>query len=265
VRIIGLGPGNREHLTSKALEAIRNSEVVVGYTLYLSMIEDLVEGKEVVSSGMRKEIDRAQAGIERARRGRSVCVVSSGDPGIYGMAGLVLQLLTDEDLHALTVEVIPGVTAAGMGAALLGAPLMHDFCVVSLSDLLTDLELILKRIEYACLGDFVLVLYNPKGKKRIQPLRKTHATLVQHRKPDTPVGIVRDAGRDGEWVRIATVGTLLEHELEIDMKTTIIVGNSQTKRRGDLLVTPRGYHIEDARHSPREPARLEGNSAEESG
>lgn len=217
---------------------------MVGYTLYLSLIESLTRGKTLVSAGMRQEVERATHGINLAREGRRVCIISGGDPGVYGMAGLVLGLLGPDDFESLHIEIIPGVTAATTGAALLGAPLMHDFCVISLSDLMTDLELILSRVEHACKGDFVLVIYNPKGRTRIEPFRRTVEILLRERDHATPVGIVREATRGEESVQISSVGHLADYEDEIDMKTTIIVGNSRTRVRGGFLITPRGYSVE---------------------
>jgi precorrin-3B C17-methyltransferase len=246
---VSLGPGALECLTLEAREALAAAQVVVGYHTYLELIAPLLQGKEVVSSGMKAEMARGQAAILRARQGERVALVSSGDAGIYGMAGLVLELAAAQGLRVSTpeaageadfiLEVIPGIPALAAGAALLGAPLMHDFAVISLSDLLTPWEVIRKRVVAAAEGDFVIVLYNPKSRKRDWQLAQVVDLLLSHRNPDTPVGVVRRARRPGEEVGLTTLRKLPEET--VDMQTLIIVGNSQTFRYGDYLITPRGY------------------------
>jgi len=201
-----------------------------------------LERKQIIKSGMGKELERAQESIDAARRGKQVAFISSGDPGVYGMAGPALELLTDDDFTDFAVEVIPGVTSATMAASLLGAPLMHDFCAISLSDLLTDLDLILKRVEAACDGDFVIVLYNPKGKKRTEPFRRACDIMIRLKGGNIPVGVVREAGRPEETTELTTLARLPNCE-QIDMKTTVIVGNRGTFQKGPFLVTPRGYKL----------------------
>jgi precorrin-3B C17-methyltransferase len=235
--VVGLGPGDRNLLTPQALEAINRADVIVGYKTYLHLIEDLLENKEVVSSGMRKETDRARTAVELAKEGKVVSVVSSGDPGVYGMAGIVLEMAGD----SVEVEVVPGVTAATAAAAALGAPLMHDFAVISLSDLLTPWVKIMSRLEAAGLGDFVVVLYNPKSKGRQTHIETAREILLWHKSPETPVGIVRCAKRGEEEVVITTLKDMLNEE--IDMLTTVIVGNSQTKIENGKMITPRGYKV----------------------
>lgn len=235
--MVGLGPGDRDLLAPAALEAIRIADVVVGYKTYLDLIEDLLKDKEVVSSGMRREIDRSKTAIELAQQGKIVAVVSSGDPGVYGMAGIVLEMAKD----TVEVEVVPGVTAATAAAAALGAPLMHDFAVISLSDLLTPWVKIMTRLEAAGLGDFVVVLYNPKSKGRQTHIETAREILLWHKDPETPVGIVRCAKRGKEEVVITTLKDMLKEE--IDMLTTVIIGNSQTKIENGKMVTPRGYQV----------------------
>ncbi len=235
--MVGLGPGDRDLLAPAALEAIRIADVVVGYKTYLDLIEDLLKDKEVVSSGMRREIDRSKTAIELAQQGKIVAVVSSGDPGVYGMAGIVLEMAKD----IVEVEVVPGVTAATAAAAALGAPLMHDFAVISLSDLLTPWVKIMTRLEAAGLGDFVVVLYNPKSKGRQTHIETAREILLWHKDPETPVGIVRCAKRGKEEVVITTLKDMLKEE--IDMLTTVIIGNSQTKIENGKMVTPRGYQV----------------------
>ena len=235
--MVGLGPGNKDLLAPAALEAIRLSDVIVGYKTYLELIEDLTEGKKVISFGMRKEIDRAWLAVNLAQQGKTVAVVSSGDPGVYGMAGIVLEIAGD----SVQVEIVPGITAATAAAASLGSPLMHDFAVISLSDLLTPWVKIMNRLEAAGLGDFVVVLYNPKSHGRQTHIEAAREILLWHKEPETPVGIVRCAKRGSESVVITTLRDMLKEE--IDMLTTVIVGNSQTRVEHGKMITPRGYKI----------------------
>lgn len=244
--MVGLGPGDRDALTPQALKAINAADVVVGYKTYLRLVEDLLENKNVVSTGMRKEIDRAQAAVDLARQGRVVAVVSSGDPGVYGMAGIVLEMAGGgvKEGAGIEVEIVPGITAATAAAAALGAPLMHDFVVISLSDLLTPWVKIMSRLEAAGLGDFVVVLYNPKSKGRQTHIETAREILLWHKSPETPVGIVRCAKRGQEEVVVTTLQEMLNEENgEIDMLTTVIVGNSQTKIENGKMITPRGYPV----------------------
>lgn len=236
VYVVGIGPGLHEHMTNAARVAIEKSDVIVGYSTYLDIIKDLIEGKEIDSSGMKKETDRCARALEYAKEGKTVAVVSSGDPGVYGMAGLVLELSKDVE-----VEVVPGVSAANSAAASLGAPLMHDYCVISLSDLLTDWELIKRRLEAASMGDFVLALYNPKSMKRVEHIEIARDILLKYKSPSTPVGIVENAKREGENVLITTLEDMLNHE--INMFTTVIIGNANTYVKDGKMVTPRGYKI----------------------
>ena len=235
---MGIGPGGRDHLTPAARFALEQAEVVVGYRPYLQMITDLIAGKPVVASGMRAEVARAQAAVDAAMRGARVAVVSTGDAGVYGMAGLVLELLGEDAL--VEVEIVPGITAASAAAACLGAPLMNDFAAISLSDLMTPLDVIERRVKAAAEGDFVIALYNPRSHKRHEPLLRTLAILREHRLLSTPVGIVRNALRDEESASITTLGSLVEDD--IDMMPILIVGSSSTRVCGGRMVTPRGYH-----------------------
>lgn len=235
--LVGLGPGGRDYLTPAAEAALRDAEVVVGYHPYLELVSDLIAGKRTVASGMRQEMPRAQAAIDEALRGASVAVISTGDAGIYGMAGLVLEMLPED--APVEVEVVPGITAASAAAACLGAPLMNDFAVISLSDLMTPLAMIERRMQAAVDGDFVIALYNPRSHRRHEPLARTLAILRAGRDPETPVGIVRNALREGQETRITTLGALVENE--VDMLTILIIGNSMTRVRGGRMVTARGY------------------------
>lgn len=229
-------------MSQRAREAIRQSQVIIGYKTYVRLIGNLARGKEVISTGMTEEIDRVRCAIEKSRAGESVSLVSSGDPGVYGMAGLVLELLEKNDLDKIEIEIIPGIISANACASLLGAPLMHDFAVVSLSDLLTDLELIKRRIESAAKADFVIILYNPKSAKRLIPFKAACDILLKYRSPHTPVGIVRNAYRDKEEVIITTLKRMISSK-KIDMVTTIIIGNSKTYLKGGYMITPRGYDL----------------------
>ena len=236
--VVGIGPGSLDLLTLRAKKAIRESQVIAGYKTYIELLGNLSKGRELISTGMTQEVERARQAIDKAKEGYRVCLVSSGDPGVYGMAGLVLELLKEDE--RIKVEIIPGVMASSAGAAILGAPLMHDFAVISLSDLLTDLGLIEQRVEAAAKADFVIALYNPKGKKRREPLQRAWEILMRCKSPKTAVGIVRNCERAGQEVKITTLKAMPSFK-NIDMVTTIIVGNSQTYVKGKYLITPRGY------------------------
>ncbi|MDK2889075.1 MAG: precorrin-3B C17-methyltransferase / cobalt-factor methyltransferase [Thermoanaerobacter sp.] len=239
---MGTGPGELNQLSRRALEALEQAEVVVGYKTYIELISGLLGSKEVVSTGMTREVERCNQAIDKALEGRKVALVSSGDPGIYGMAGLAIELLEQRGaLEDVDLEVIPGITSATAAAACLGAPLMHDFVVISLSDLLTPWEVIEKRLELAARGDFVVVLYNPASKKRKEQIRIARNIMLEHKSAKTPVGIVRNAARENEERVITDLARMLDHP--IDMFTTIIIGNSQTRPAGKYMVTPRGYRV----------------------
>lgn len=240
--MVGIGPGDSGSLTPAARLAIEQAETVVGYHAYLELVSGLIAGKQIVGSGMMQEIDRCAAAIKLAADGGSVAVVSSGDPGIYGMAGLVLELalkLPEENRPEL--RVIPGVSAVSAAAAALGAPLMHDFAVISLSDLMTPWEVIEKRVRAAAEADFVLAIYNPKSTKRTQHIEKVREICLQSRPGSTPVGVVHAATREDENILVTTLDTFTE--AKIDMFTTVIIGNSQTFCHGSFMVTPRGYRL----------------------
>lgn len=241
--MVGIGPGNPEDMSRRAFTVLSQAEVVVGYRPYIKLLDGVLSpGQEVLGSGMRQEIERARLAVELARSGRSVAVVSSGDAGIYGMAGLLLELLLQSGARSqVEFEVVPGITAASSAAAVLGAPLMHDFAVISLSDLLTPWELILKRIEAAAMGDFVVVFYNPRSKKRVNQIKEAREILLKYRSADTPVGIVTDAGRSGQKAVISDLANFLDEE--INMRSVVLVGNSQSYASDGYLVTPRGYRI----------------------
>jgi len=247
--VVSLGPGFPEYLIPRAKAALNAAQVVAGYRTYIDLLAPLLTGQEVLATGMKAEVKRCQAAIDRARAGLGVALVSSGDAGIYGMAGLVLEICAARGLKVgppegaeevdLHLEVIPGVPALAAAAALLGAPLMHDFAAISLSDLLTPWEIIQKRVELAAAGDLVIVLYNPKSKKRDWQLGAVRDLLLQARDPATPVGIVSRAMREGQEVVITTLDHMLEHP--VDMQSIVMVGNSQTFTYGPYMITPRGY------------------------
>ena len=238
VTVIGLGPGGGADLTGRARAALEECDLIVGYTAYIDLVKEDFPDKETLSTGMRREVDRCRAAVEAALTGKSVAVVCSGDSGVYGMAGLIYEVAQEYD--PIDIEVVPGITAACGGAAVLGAPLTHDFAVVSLSDLLTPWEKIEARLTAAARADFVLCLYNPASKSRPDYLRRAcDILLAAGKSPDTVCGTVRNIGRPGEEARILTLGRL--RDTQVDMFTTVFVGNSQTKVIGGRMVTPRGY------------------------
>ena len=238
VTVIGLGPGGGADLTGRARAALEGCDLLVGYTAYIDLVKDQFPDKETLSTGMRREVDRCRAAVEAALAGRDVAVVCSGDAGVYGMAGLIYEVA--QEYPPIEIGVVPGITAACGGAALLGAPLTHDFAVVSLSDLLTPWEKIEKRLTAAAQADFVLCLYNPASKSRPDYLQRACGILLSAGKsPDTVCGTVRNIGRAGEEANILTLGQL--RDARVDMFTTVFVGNSQTKVLGGKMVTPRGY------------------------
>jgi precorrin-2 C(20)-methyltransferase len=240
--IVGFGPGSHDHLTFKAKAAIDDAQVIIGYRTYVELVKELIKGKEIFYTGMKEELDRARRAVDLAWSGKRVALISSGDAGIYGMAGPALECLKERGWTrgcGLEVEVVPGVTALSSCAALLGAPIAHDFCAVSLSDLLTPWEVIAKRIEAAAAADYVVVLYNPRSGRRTRHIVETREILLKHRSPGTPVGIVKGAGREGQRVVVTTLEEMLDHE--IGMLTTIVIGSSTTFSWEKMMVTPRGY------------------------
>ena len=237
--VVGLGPGNAGGMTGACRAAIERADIVVGYTKYIELITPLYPEKPVFSTPMLGEVERCRHALALTDKGQTVAVVCSGDAGVYGMAGLVLEL--SEEHPDVEVEIVPGVTAALAGAALLGAPLTHDFAVISLSDLLTPWELIEKRLSCAAIGDFCIALYNPSSKKRADYLERACDILLQHKSPDTLCGIVQNIGRGGESKSLLTLREL--RSVKVDMFTTVFVGNTQTKKIAGKLVTPRGYRL----------------------
>ena len=237
VYVVGLGPGDSQHLTAEARQALEAAEVLCGYGVYVDLVAPLFPGKEVYTTPMKRELERCRWALETAATGRTTAMVCSGDAGVYGMAGPLLELAAD--YPEVEVTVVPGITAALSGAAVLGAPLGHDFCVISLSDLLTPWETIARRLECAAAGDFSLCLYNPSSHKRRDYLRRACDILLQSRDAETVCGWVRNIGRSGQESRILTLGQLREEE--VDMFTTVFVGSSTTHLTAGRMVTPRGY------------------------
>lgn len=229
-------------MTPKAVKALNDSDIIVGYNTYIALVRNLIGDKEVVGNGMRQEVDRCQKAVDLAVEGHRVAVISSGDPGVYGMAGLVLELVqkVEKDKRP-SCEIIPGLTAANTAAAALGAPLMHDYAVISLSDLMTPWDLIKKRARLAAEGDFVMAIYNPKSRGRATYLDQIRDIVLQFRKPETPVGIVRKAGRFGMTTTVTTLEKL--PEADVDMQSTVIIGNSNTYVADGIMITPRGYKV----------------------
>lgn len=252
IYIIGTGPGNIEHITPYAQKAIKKSDVIIGYDTYLDLIKDLIKSKQVFSTGMTKEIERCKKAVQIASKGETVAMISSGDAGIYGMAGLVFEILKRQDKDkstdfvanlplAFSVEVIPGISALSACASRLGAPLMHDFASISLSDRLTSWEKIEKRLEVAAITDFVIVLYNPKSKGRAEHINKARDIILRYKPLETPVGIVRSAMRKDEEIIVTNLKDMLN--FKIDMQTTIIIGNSKSFIWHKWMITPRGYKL----------------------
>lgn len=235
--MVGIGPGDFEQMTVKAARVLKESDVIIGYTVYIDLVRDHLPGKEFLSTPMTKEADRCRMAFSEAQKGRTVSMICSGDAGVYGMAGLMYEI--GAKYPDIELEIVPGVTAATAGAALLGAPLTHDFCVISLSDLLTPWALIEERLLAASKADFAVCLYNPSSKKRQDYLKKACDLMLQYKSPDTVCGIGKMIGRQGQEKELMTLERL--RDTGVDMFTTVFVGNSQTKVVSGAMVTPRGY------------------------
>jgi precorrin-3B C17-methyltransferase len=242
ITLVGIGPGAVEHMTQRAREAIAEADVVVGYVTYIKLVADLLEGKEVVRKGMTEELDRAVSALEAARAGKKVALISSGDAGVYGMAGPTYEVLFQAGwtpADEMQVEVVPGASAINACAARVGAPLTHDFCSISLSDLLTPWPVIARRLDAAAQADFVVALYNPKSGRRTRQIVEAQRLFLRHRRPDTPVAVVKSAYRRRERIEFTRLDTMADSE--IGMLSTVLIGNSHTFVRDGLMVTPRGY------------------------
>ncbi|PXF60850.1 MAG: precorrin-3B C(17)-methyltransferase [Candidatus Methanogaster sp.] len=251
--IVGIGPGHPDLMTVAAQQAILKSEYVIGNTTYLDQIEPLLPGRKVITSSMGEEIARARHALELASRGKTVSIISGGDAGVYGMAGIVLEIAEkdgagadakmDVEVDADTrIQVIPGVTAANSAASILGSPITSDFATISLSDLLTPWEDIEKRIAGAAASDFVIVLYNPKSRNRNTNFGRCIEIVRRYRSGSVPVGLVKNAFRDVERAVVTTLERALDYDDFVDMHTTAIIGNSESRIWGERIITPRGYH-----------------------
>ena len=241
IYIIGMGPGREDMMTNEAIYALEMADVIIGYTTYVRLLGERFADKEIRSTPMKQEVERCRLCYEEAAKGKKVALICSGDAGIYGLASLMYEL--QEEYPGTELEVIAGVTAAVSGAAVLGAPLNHDFCVISLSDLLTPWETIEKRLTAAAAGDFAIALYNPSSHKRKDYLKKACEILLRYKRGETVCGYVRNIGREGEEAEILSLLQL--REAQVDMFTTVFIGNSTTRRIGDKMVTQRGYRIEN--------------------
>lgn len=235
--VVGLGPGAKDQMTLRARNVLDKCTVIIGYTVYIDLIRDDFREKEFLSTPMRQETRRCELAFQEAESGKDTAIVCSGDAGVYGMAGLILQI--GKNHPDIPVEIIPGITAASGGAAVLGAPLMHDFAVISLSDLLTEWKIIEKRIRAAAAADFVICFYNPSSKKRADYLKRACEMILEYREKDTVCGIVRNIGREGETCEILSLERL--KDTQTDMFTTVYIGNSKTMEQSGKMVTPRGY------------------------
>lgn len=234
--VVGIGPGAAEQMTVRALRVLESCDVIAGYGVYVDLVKPILKDKEYLVTPMKKEAERCRMAIECAMTGKSVAMISSGDAGVYGMAGLIYELAQGKELE---IEVIPGVTAALSGGAVLGAPLTHDFAVISLSDLLTPWEKIEKRLDHAAQADLSMAIYNPSSVRRADYLQKACRIVMRHQSPETVCGVVKNIGREGEAMQVMSLKELAEYPA--DMFTTVFIGNSQTKVIDGRMITPRGY------------------------
>ena len=237
IYVVGIGPGKKPDMTFKAYEAMENSDIIVGYKTYTDLVKKYFPNTEIRSSSMMKEVDRCIEVLELAKAGKNVALISSGDAGVYGMAGIMYEVIGEN--NDVEVEVIAGVTATNAAAAIVGAPIMHDYVTISLSNLLTDWKLIKKRLELAAQGDFIVSLYNPKSKGRTTQIAEAQQIMLKYKSKNTPVAIVRNAGRENEEYEITTLENMLD--FEINMLTIVLIGNSNTYVKNGKMITPRGY------------------------
>lgn len=238
IYVVGIGPGNMEDISVRAYNTLKKVDIIAGYSTYIDLVKDEFNDKEFYISGMKKEIERCEKVLEMAKDGKEIALISSGDAGIYGMAGIMLEVAENSGVD---VEIIAGITSTIAGASLVGAPLMHDQAIISLSDLLTDWEVIKKRVQKASEGDFVISIYNPKSKGRTTQIVEAWEIMKKYKKIDTPVAILRHIGRENENYTLTTLEKMLD--FEIDMFTIVIVGNSNTYIKNGKMITPRGYKI----------------------
>jgi precorrin-3B C17-methyltransferase len=242
IMLVGIGPGSVEHMTGRARDAIAEADTVIGYVTYIKLVADLLAGKEVIRKSMTEELDRAIEALDRARQGKKVALISSGDAGVYGMAGPTYEVLFQAGWtpdSGVEVEIVPGASALNSCAALVGAPLTHDFCAISLSDLLTPWPVIARRLDAVAYADFVVALYNPKSGRRTRQIVEAQRLFLRHRRADTPVAIVKSAYRRREQIQFTTLEKMCE--ADIGMLSTVLIGNSSTFVREGRMVTPRGY------------------------
>lgn len=237
IYVVGLGPGNKENMTFRAYDVLKNSDIIIGYKTYVDLIEDMFPDKKIIKSYMKKEVARCEETLKLALEGNIISLISSGDAGVYGMAGLMLEIANGQ----VEVEIVPGITSANASASLGGAPIVHDSVNISLSNLLTDWELIKKRIDLASQGDFVITLYNPKSSGRPELINEARDIMLKYKRKDTLVLIARNVGREGENYDITTLDKMLDYE--INMFSTVIIGNSNTKVVNNKMITPRGYKV----------------------
>lgn len=238
IYVVGMGPGNKDNMSFKAYDVMSKSDILIGHKTYINLVEGMFPNAERIRSAMKKEIDRCNETLELAKSGKVVSLISSGESGIYGMAGIMLEIAIDSGIE---VEIVPGITASNAGASVVGAPIMHDHATISLSDLLTDWDLIKKRVDLAAQGDFVISFYNPKSRTRTTQIVEAREIMLRHKSKDTPVAIIRNAKRDGEEYDLTTLENMLD--CEINMFTVVIVGNSKTYIADGKMITPRGYKL----------------------
>ena len=239
IYVVGIGPGSYENMTQRAQQALQSCDVIVGYTVYIDLVKEHFPGKQMLTTPMRREVERCRLAFAEAQKGQTVAMICSGDAGIYGMTGVMEELKAE--YPGVEVENVPGISAVISGAAILGAPLMHDFAVISLSDLLTPWEKIEKRLDCAAAADFVICLYNPSSHKRKDYLQRACDIVLRHAAPETVCGIAKNIGREGESIEVLPLNKL--RDTPVDMFSTVFIGNSQTKNIGGKMVTPRGYTI----------------------
>jgi len=237
IYVVGIGPGKKADMTFKAYKTMKNSDIIVGYKTYTDLVKEYFPNIEIKSSSMMKEVDRCIEVLKLAKDGKNVALISSGDAGVYGMAGIMYEVINEND--DIEVEIIAGVTATNAAAAIVGAPIMHDYVTISLSNLLTDWKLIKKRLELAAQGDFIVSLYNPKSKGRTTQIAEAQQIMLKYKSKNTPVAIVRNAGRENEEYEITTLENMLN--FEINMLTIVLIGNSNTYIKKGKMITPRGY------------------------
>nr|WP_295970004.1 precorrin-3B C(17)-methyltransferase [uncultured Bacillus sp.] len=255
--VVGFGPGDAKHITERAVEAIRECDLIIGYKTYMDLIRELISAQTIISTGMTEEVSRALEAVKQAEQGKKVAVISSGDSGVYGMAGLVYEVLLEKgwrEDEGIGVEIVPGISAINSCASLLGAPIMHDSCTISLSDHLTPWSTIAKRVEAAAMADFVIALYNPRSGRRTRQIIEAQNILLKYRAPETPVGLVKSAYRERQQIVVTNLSNMLNYE--IGMLTTVIIGNSSTFIYDNKMITPRGYQKKYTLIEEKQPLEL---------